>query len=368
MITQRERPHHLQPALESVRLLLVYKDFAGRGFSHAGLGVSCMCTAKALRRHGVWADVWASSSADDLRRRLHAVHAQAVQRNEVLVTHVVIAAPWIATAELARLAMEFPEIVWTVTCHSNVGFLAADCEAIRLMRETAELQHLSHNVRAAGNCERMTRWASRAWGTQLALLPNIYDLSEAVPARRSSWRGDVLRVGMFGAARLLKNGVTGAAALAALANKLRVPVELHVSSGRDEGGSLRPIEEITRNVPNLVLKRAGWLSWPAFKASVRQMHLHLQPSYTESFNVTVADAIAASVPSVVGPAIHWVPSHWKADIDDPTDVARVAEALLHDVHAADDGRQALERYVRDALAAWERFLCARCGDHRPAHS
>jgi hypothetical protein len=83
----------------------------------------------------------------------------------------------------------------------------------------------------------------------------------------------------------------------------------------------------------------------------------MQPSYTESFNVTVADAIASGVPSVVGPAIHWVPEHWKADIDDPNDVARVAEALLHDAQAAEDGRLALERYVRDAVAIWKDFLC-----------
>src|SRR4030095_12270257 len=126
MTRQRERSHHLQPALESVRLLLVYKDFAGRGFSHAGLGVSCMCTAKTLRRRGVWADVWAVNSAEELHRRLDVLNAEAVQRHDLAVTHVVIAAPWIATAQLAKLATSFPEVVWAVTCHSNVGFLACD--------------------------------------------------------------------------------------------------------------------------------------------------------------------------------------------------------------------------------------------------
>lgn len=354
----RHRPHHIEPSIDRVRLILIYRDFTNRGFCHSGLGVSCACTAKALRRFGIWTDVWAAGGVDNIRQRLNEVQRQAEQRSEIPVTHVVISALWLETEQLAQLANEFPEIVWTVNCHSNVGFLAADTGAIRMMREAAELQHLMFNVRVAGNCERLTIWATKAWNTEFSWLPNVYDLSEAGPPHRVPWRRDTaLRVGMFGAARTLKNGITGAAAMVYLASKLRVPIELNVSSGRNEGGSLKPIEEVTRNVPNLTLKENGWLTWPAFKTSIRHMHLHLQPSYTESFNVTVADAISAGVPSVVGPAVHWVPNHWKADVDDPSDVARVAEMLLLDIDAAEDGRTALEKYIEDALQAWEKFLC-----------
>ena len=124
MARLRHRPHHLAPTLDTARVLLVYKDFQGRGFSHAGLGVTAMCTAKSLRREGIWADVWACGDAEDLRRRVALACAQAELRNELPVTHVVIAAPWIATHALAKLATDFPDIVWTVVCHSGVGFLA----------------------------------------------------------------------------------------------------------------------------------------------------------------------------------------------------------------------------------------------------
>jgi hypothetical protein len=361
---QHRRPHHLEPALGTVRVVLVYKDFKGRGFSHAGLGVTCLCVVKTLRRAGIWADVWACKSADDLGPRIEVTNAMAELRGELPISHVVLAAPWVASDKLAELARRHPEVTWAVNCHSNVGFLAADQEAIRIMRETAELQHITHNVRAAANSERMAGWASEAWGTRFVVLRNLYDLSESRAAARAPWREGTLRIGMFGAARPLKNGITGAAAAVLLADRLRTPVELHVSSGRDEGGSLRPIEEITRGVPNLVLKRAGWLPWPAFRAVMRQMHVHLQPSYTESCNVTVQDGIAENVPSAVGPAISWVPEHWKADIDDACDVARVAEALLHDARAAEEGRRALERYVADGLVGWKRFLLARSAEHQ----
>ena len=58
------------------------------------------------------------------------------------------------------------------------------------------------------------------------------------------------------------------------------------------------------------------------------MHVLLQPSFTESFNVVTADGIAEGVPTVTSEAIDWVPSTWQADPDDAGDVACVAEYLL----------------------------------------
>jgi glycosyltransferase involved in cell wall biosynthesis len=87
------------------------------------------------------------------------------------------------------------------------------------------------------------------------------------------------------------------------------------------------------------------------------MHLVLQPSYTESFNVVTADAIAEGVPVVTSDAINWVPTHWQACADEPRDVARVAEQLLRDPNAARDGRAALERFIELGVSGWIRFLC-----------
>jgi hypothetical protein len=86
------------------------------------------------------------------------------------------------------------------------------------------------------------------------------------------------------------------------------------------------------------------------------MHVLLQPSFTESFNVVTADGIAEGVPSAVSDAIDWVPAHWQAKADNASDVARVAAQLLRDPHAAIQGRRALEDYVRVGLDRWRAFL------------
>lgn len=363
----RERPHHVRPKKKTARVIFCYKDFKGRGFSHVGLGVAANYTAKVLVRNGYWADVWACSAAEDLSARLRAAVADADRGNQVSPSHVVLSAPWVAPEALAKLAAEHPSIKFAVCCHSAVGFLAADVEAIRYMRESAHLQKTMPNVQVSGNATKFVKWATRAWGVRMAYLPNLYDTSEAtLPAYRRPWAGQPLRIAMGGAARPLKNGISGAAAVVLLATTSRTPVQLFVSSGRDEGGSNRPIEAITRGVPNLEVIHTGWLRSSEFRDLLRTMSLHLQPSFTESFNMTVADAIAEGVPSVVGEAINWVPDHWVADVDDPNDIARVAESLLHDVHAAEDGRNALERFIHAGLHAWDSFLLARSCDYLAA--
>src|SRR5580658_6229742 len=108
-----------------MQVVLAYKNFAAnRGISHIGLGVTALNTAKSLRATGVAADVWAITSAAELRTRLRSAEA----------SHVVISAPWIATSELAQMCAEFKETQFAVTCHSNLGFLQADPSAMRMVR------------------------------------------------------------------------------------------------------------------------------------------------------------------------------------------------------------------------------------------
>lgn len=89
------------------------------------------------------------------------------------------------------------------------------------------------------------------------------------------------------------------------------------------------------------------------------MHLLLQPSYTESFNMVTADGVAEGIPSVVSDAIDWAPNDWKANVDDVLDIARVGRRLLCDAHAALDGFRALESYVADGLRSYEEYLVTR---------
>jgi hypothetical protein len=351
----RSRPHHLQPLSTTARVALVYKSHPDFGYAHGGLGRTATHTARVLRRHGIWAEVWGASSGGQLAERLRRTHANADTRGELRPTHVVISALWLTTAEVEALAFEFPEVSFSLLSHSNVGFLSADPHAIRLLREAADLQLSLSNVSIAGNSKKFTDWATEAWGVPVAWLPNLYHFEESFPRQVSVWHGDAIRLGLPGMNRVLKNFISSAAAAVELAARLRVPVELHVSTG--QGGDFRALREMTENVPNLRLVEAGWLSFAAFRRYLRSLHLVLQVSFTESFNMVAADAIAEGVPVVASDAIDWLPRWFQARADEPRDIARVAEYLLRDPKAPHDGREALDDYVERGVVAWTRFLC-----------
>jgi hypothetical protein len=334
-------------------VVIAYKNFAAhRNVSHIGLGVAAVNTAKVLRREGIITTVWPILSAADLSAKLKQHPAE----------HVIIAAPWIPTADLQSLATEFTETYFAVTCHSNVGFLQADPGAVRLVRETMELGMATHNVRLAGNSRRFCQWMESTFGGRCYFLPNLYFLDGPTQRQRSFCGGDTLRVGVFGAVRPLKNLMSSAGAALEISRKLRVPLELWVSAGREEGGGdtvMAAVKEMVAGLPSVKLILKGWQSWPAFRKTVAHMHLLMQPSYTESFNMVTADGAAEGVASVVSEAIDWAPDDWKADVDDVLDISRVGRRLLCDTSAADDGVHALEHYTADGIIAYRKYFAIR---------
>ena len=332
------------------KLIIAYKNFAAsRNISHIGLGVAAINNSKVLRAAGVAAEVWPTVNAGELRARLNATPA----------THVVISAPWIPSIELQALVRDYPDTQFAVNSHSNVGFLQADANGVRLLREAMEIETGSHNFHLAGNSRKFCQWVHDTYGAPCTYLPNMYFLDSVDRSRRPLWRGGTLRVGAFGATRPQKNFMSAAAAALEIAHLLKADLELWISSGRAEGGGevvQRAVRAMFDGLLNARVVEAGWQSWPKFRKTVGNMHLLLQPSYTESFNMVTADGIAEGVPSVVSSAIDWTPRYWRAEIDDVFDIARVGRCLLQDPNAAVEGLHALRMHNRDGLDAWRQFL------------
>jgi hypothetical protein len=331
-----------------MHVLLAYKNFAAnRAISHIGLGVTALNAAKTLRATGVPAEVLPITNSSDLRARVDTANA----------SHVVISAPWIPTSELAQLCHDFKNTQFAVTCHSNLGFLQADPNAMRLLREGLELRRTSWNFRMAANCSRLAAWVESAYGMPCLLLPNMYHLDGADP-KRELYSGGTLRIGAFGATRALKNLMTAAGAALRIANAERADLEFWISSGRNEGAGsvIDAVRQMMHGLPHVKLVENGWQTWPQFRQTVRHMHLLLQPSYTESFNVVTADGIAEGVPSVVSDAIDWAPRSWKAPVDNACAIAETGRGLLRSRRAAAKGMAALRAHNRIALREWSAFL------------
>ena len=341
------------------RLAIAYKNFAAaQNVSHIGLGVSATQNAKALRTAGYIVEIWPINSFTDLQTLMNAELQARTLAHHVPLSHLVISAPWIPTANLAGLASHNPDLEIVVVSHSNIGFLQADPRAIELLRQGAELAQGCPNFHIGGNSQRFQTWWQATYSTAMTLLPNMYPMGLA--RARPIWQHGTLRMGCFCAIRPYKNVLNAAAAALEVGQRLRVTdLEFWISGGRREGGGqtiLAAIQQMYLNMPRAKVVERNWQSWPQFLATVGSMDLLLQPSYTEGFNMVTADGIAQGVASVVSDAIAWAPRNWQAATDDACDIANKAVGLLHDPTAVQEGVTALNTHNANALILWEKFL------------
>lgn len=347
-----------------MRAVICYKNFAANnGVSHIGLGVTAMTNAKMLQKIGYWVDVWALTSkrgaeaAVELNERIKGARAQAAQRGQFPPSHVIISAPWVPTDQLRWLIEYNPDITFAVVSHSNVGFLQADTNGVKLLREAGDLQEGHTNFYIGCNSKKFRTWWQRTFSQNMALLPNLYDAANEIAPKL--WPGGDLRIASLGAVRPLKGHMTAAAAAMEIATRLNAPLTFYLSSGRAEGGGntvVNAIREMFANLPGMKLEFIPWCDWPTFKRWVGFMNLLIQMSTSESFNNVTADGISKGIPSVVSTAIDWVPPRWQASIDDADDVASAGMALLRDPQAAHFGFKALQSHNRDGLHYWMDFL------------
>ena len=342
-------PAHPQAPF-TVHVVLCYKNFAAiAGISHIGLGVAALNVAKILMRHGIKASVLPIGNVQAL---------DAFLAKDPSVTHVEVAAPWIASRDLQALTFKYHNVKFAINCHSNVGFLQADTNGVKLLREYLDVEMGSLNFNVAGNSSKFVRWIRSAYQAPCVYLPNMYYLDYAVNPNKPSYSGGVLRIGAFGATRPQKNLMSAAGAALELHEELKVDTEFWISGGRRDGGNtiVNSVIALCANIPGFTLKEFNWDSWPKFRDIVRKMHLLIQGSYTESFNMVTADGIAEGVPSVVSDAIDWAPHTWKATSDDVPHMAQVGRQLLFDPGAPMDGMQHLEHHNSLAFHAWTEWL------------
>lgn len=340
-----------------MRVVLAYKNFAAhKNVSHIGLGVAGLNTQKTLIKHGITSEVWPILDSNHLRQLLN---LDRTRRAEKPITHVVVSAPWIHTANMRSLCQLFPTISFVMNCHSNVGFLQADSNGMRLLRESISLEMQLHNFYVSANSLKLQEWVNNAFRRPCQYLPNLYYIDPTTIHHRPLWTTGVLRIGIFGATRPQKNVASAVGAAIEIGESLKAVTQIWISSGRTEGGGntiLNAVREMVRGLPTTTLHESGWQDWSQFRCLVASMHLLLQPSYTESFNMVTADGIAEGVPSVVGEAIDWVPCYWRANVDSTSGIAHVGRSLLFNPYAARDGVKALENYITLGLSSWNKFL------------
>jgi hypothetical protein len=360
--------HYHDPNKQKAYVVVFYRDFKDydggdyddygsegsdnyEGRSHRGLGINALHTVKVLRKHGIHADLAAVWDVDSVKKVLTEKHP----------THAIIQALWIKGTDQAELCIQFPDTHFVVRAHSQVGFLQVEPGAIKILRDDLLLQEMTLNLTVSANNKRLREFLLKTYKSPVLYLPNLYDTHRPNPKRDESHTHRTLRIGSFGAHRLLKNHTTAAAAAMMMAERRGSDLEFYINGGRKEGTNGGTIIQSLRNMFEGLkwakLIEVHWEEWSTFRQTVNFMDLCMQVSFTETFNIVTADAACEGVPSVVSDAIEWTPHRWHANVDNAGDIARVGSSLLWDIHGAEEGFEALEHYEREAIKChWLPFL------------
>lgn len=333
-----------------MKLLIFYKDFSKitKGVSHVGLGVTSQNTAEVLRQHRFDAEAVPVLDVKGVTDRLaHDKH----------VTHVVIGAAWVDAKTMEEIVKKYPNIKFCAVSHSNVGFLAIEPEAIRLLKDYKKIQDKYLNFSVGGNCHKFVKAWNEMYDTNLTLLPNLYHTQRIHRGNKNP--SNTIKIGIFGSVRPLKNFVSAVGACLYIANYTCQNIEIYVSSGRDEGGAttIRAIDALVENVPNVKLIKSMWADHAAFRTLVSEMDLCMQPSYTETYNMICADSVVEGVPVVGSDAIDWIPDEWRALVDNVESIAMTGIYLMeHRQEESDKGWRALLKSVERGIKPWAEFL------------
>jgi len=274
-------------------------------------------------------------------------------------THVVTCAFWMSVEDMQSIVLANPYVTFAVNCHSNIAFLQAEPGGLKTARALVDLEMTTVNFNLSGNSRGFVQSVEASWESPCAYLPNLYFLDNTAREYRPKWSGGTLRIGAFGALRPLKNPTVSAFAALEIATSMGTNLEFYVNVGRNDGWgtqTLQAVRAIVSNLPYAKLIEVPWQNWPAHRRLVRSMHVMIQPSFSESFNLVTADGAAEGVASAVGDVIEWAPDYWKAIPDNAHDVARVGLALLCNRNTGRDGIHALMRNNQTGVLAWKTWL------------
>ncbi|WP_394831702.1 hypothetical protein LVJ94_34835 [Pendulispora rubella] len=330
-------------------VLLFYRNFNSQENPdcqcHIGLGVGALHTTNVLREHGVDIHPYGVWTPAQIRDRLRAHPA---------CSHVVIEAPWVPIPELERLLGEFRNVRFAVRSHSNMSFLQVEAGAIRDIRQGLILEYSVPNFDIAANTKHLQHVLEQGYAGRCLYLPNLYDFERPRRRRPTAHDHRLLRIGSFGALRLLKMRTADATAAMLIARDRNCDLEFLISVERVENGKgvLDALRAMFAGLPWAHLKEIPWQPWGQFRHTIGHCDLHIQLSATETFNITSADAVAEGVPCLVSPAIEWMPPQFQVHADRAEDAARVGSQILSSWSAPDEQRDALEGYVDDGVDHW----------------
>lgn len=281
-----------------------------------------------------------------------------VTENEASI--VIIEAFWVVPEKFNELTKLHPNVKWIIRNHSALSFMAEDGIIIEW-----SMKYLFHkNVYLASNHKKTyedMKFISNYCGldhTKVLYLPNYYPIEKIVKKTHPRFKHDnEVHIGCFGANRSLKNQLIQAYASIRYARAIGRKLYFHIN------GDINSQNPILKNMISLFdfaldaeLVIHPWMNHNDFYNLCGKMDVGLQLSFTETFNIVIADLVANDIPVVVSDEITWVSKFCKTN---PLNVSNIIKTLKRVsgikqyIPCLINNQKKLKRYSRDSLTEWK---------------
>jgi hypothetical protein len=276
---------------------------------------------------------------------------------------VIIEALWVVPSKFAVLTALHPNVTWIVRVHSEAPFLAQEGIAIDWISQYPAYPNVfvAVNSREAHH-EVQTFWAAKdIHAYKLLYLPTFYP-APWHPTRHKRFSGTVINVACMGAIRPLKNHLTQAIAAIRFADERGWTLRFHINVTRNEAGGNAPYRSVVSlftGTPHTLVQH-DWMTHSDFLAFLQGIDLGLQVSFSETFNIVMADTVASGVPAVGGHAIRWLP---EASQVSAISIAAIADKMgqaLNNHERVIENFHALQKDAHEAREAWMVVLLKLC--------
>ena len=220
---------------------------------------------------------------------------------------VIIEAVWVVPEKFTILKKLHPNVSWIIRIHSELPFIAGEGIALDWISQYLQQE----DIYIATNSKNMLDDLYTIYPTscdKISYLPNIYPCN-SLPVIKKKPK-NILKIGCFGAIRLLKNHLTQAVAAINYADQQKLNLEFHINASRIEGFSsenvLKNLRALFAARPEHKLVEHEWLSQEEFNTVILTLDLGMQVSFSETFNLVAADMISNGIPVVGSSELYWL--------------------------------------------------------------
>jgi hypothetical protein len=276
---------------------------------------------------------------------------------------VIIEALWVPPAKFPVLSRLHPKVKWVVRIHSEIPFLSLEGIALGYLSAYAALPTVTlaaNAVRATLDLQNvLTQKGSK---NVVEYLPNWYPSTvRHKPPDPTRPPIRPLNIGCFGAIRPFKNQLAQALAAMEFATTTNRVLHFHINSSRcEQDGSsvLKNLRALFARTKHTLIEHS-WETHADFLTVIAGMDAEMGVSFSETFNIVIADAVTNSVPVVVSEEISWVDPQCYADPNSVPDMAATLMTVTTDFFRSQLLRlnlRNLETYDKTSQNTWLLYL------------